>query len=341
MEYKFIARVGVELEGGWDTPPERLTGDGSVRGLDTPYRGECATPIPGVAPRSIKKWMLEHYPTAVNGTCGMHVHVSLKKLSDYRRCMEPEFNDLLLVMLKEWGERMHIISQHPFWARLKGEWQPDGFNYCAKEFKPEAQIWHKQRHGDRYCQINYTWSRYGTIEVRVLPMFKIPDIAVSAVVNLLKVFETFLTQTVEDTTEDVCKVAVDTEDGPVENATIGMRIVGDVMPPERESVQLVQPRNLWRPDDIPNDCRPDAGQRHVRTTVEIARIQRPRQVFPITVSLSDAAHRPELTHTRTYRYTPSRFSLEPNSSVGLHSNSRVYGHRFTFDPLTNEIHPRR
>ena len=308
MEYKFIARVGVELEGGWDdTPPEGLTGDGSVRGLDTTYRGECATPIPGVAPRSIKKWMLEHYPTAVNGTCGMHVHVSLKKLSDYRRCMEPEFNDLLLVMLKEWGERMHIISQHPFWARLKGEWQPDGFNYCAKEFKPEAQIWHKQRHGDRYCQINYTWSRYGTIEVRVLPMFKIPDIAVSAVVNLLKVFETFLTQTVEDTTEDVCKVAVD----PVENATIGMRIVGDVMPPERESVQLVQPRNLWRPDDIPNDCRPDAGQRHVRTTVEIARIQRPRQVFPITVSLSDAQIHP------------------------------IYGHRFTFDPLTNEIHPRR
>lgn len=183
--YRYVNRVGIELEGGWNDPVDFvLEHDGSVM-VDATYNGEM--PSPPLPPRDISKWMKEHYPDAVNASCGMHVHVSVKHQSHYSRLMEKEFRDFMKSSLKVWGEKLSIRSDHPFWSRLRGE-----NSFCKDEFYPELQVQHREKGPERYTMLNYTWARYGTVECRVLPGFSAAVIGISAVYAVVDTFEAYL-----------------------------------------------------------------------------------------------------------------------------------------------------
>ena len=183
--YRYVNKVGVELEGGWNGDKDfQLEHDGSVH-VDADYVGEA--PSPPLAPRAVPAWMKEHYPDAVNVTCGMHVHVSVKHQWHYARLMEPEFLAYVKNALQTWGEQLFIREEHPFWDRLKGR-----NDYCKDEFVPELQVKHKEKGGNRYTMLNYTWARYRTVECRVLPAFAACEIAISAVFAVVDTFEAYL-----------------------------------------------------------------------------------------------------------------------------------------------------
>lgn len=188
MPYEFINRVGVELEGGWTDPNFLIGHDGSVN-VRANVVGELASPP--LLPEELEEWMAKHYPDAVNETCGMHVHVSLKSVASYSALMERPFFDFFVPHLRKWGEKKKIIKTHPFWARVNGigDWAQ---RYCKMEFIPEKQVHRKDRHNDRYTALNYTWARYKTVECRLLPAFKMPKIGISAVTAVMDGFESFL-----------------------------------------------------------------------------------------------------------------------------------------------------
>lgn len=184
-QYRYVNKVGVELEGGWNAPLDfQLDHDGSVH-VDAEYVGEV--PSPPLKPRAVPKWMLAHYPDAVNDSCGMHVHVSVNHQWHYAKLMEPEFFSFIKAALKAWGQQLRIRDEHPFWSRLKGQ-----NRYCLDEFRPDTQIVHRDKGGDRYTMLNYTWARYRTVECRVLPAFASVEIAISAVYAVVDSFETYL-----------------------------------------------------------------------------------------------------------------------------------------------------
>lgn len=211
QRYRYVNKIGVELEGGWNgNVPFQLEHDGSVH-VTADYTGEV--PSPPLRPQEVVSWMREHYPDAVNDTCGMHVHVSVKHQWHYARLMDKEFFDFLKTSLAAWGKKLSIREEHPFWARLRG-----GNDYCKDEFHPELQIQHRDKGGERYTMLNYTWSRYRTVECRVLPGFAACEIAISAVLHLVNTFEEYLVANCRSTTPSleglvrVAEVPLDNED---------------------------------------------------------------------------------------------------------------------------------
>jgi hypothetical protein len=188
MDFNAIDRVGIELEGGWNTQPANAAyhHDGSVRTVSSPISGEqVSAPINNWA--GVADWVTTAYPTESNVSCGLHVHASFKSRSDYAKLMSAEFYAYFLDRMKAWGERVHLPQTHAFWTRL------NGFNrYCEKVFLPEQQVQTRFKTGVRYAQLNYCFRLHGTIECRLMPVFKQARIAVSAVQEILSCYEDFL-----------------------------------------------------------------------------------------------------------------------------------------------------
>ena len=190
-----IDLVGVELEGGWGIVPpggyvERDTSvkpwatDGDRRSY--PHTGEIICRPPKV-PAGIGVWMRKYYPPCVNHTCGLHVHMSFKKNKYYTMLMEQEYQETMLHFLGEWAKGEGLESDHPIWSRLNGESE-----YCTKNFWPDLQVaetrkdFDHHRIGNRYTAISYR-GEYKTIEVRVLPMMKDPEMGVRAVKRVMDI----------------------------------------------------------------------------------------------------------------------------------------------------------
>lgn len=185
---KYIDRIGVELEGGWDDEPSGMKHDGSVR-VQASFVGEIAGP-----PKKFGdglRWVYDHNPPYVNETCGMHVHMSFKRPLDYARLADSEQSlDYVNKKLIEWGKNTmmgRIRPKHPFWARLTGENQ-----YCRKNWHPEVQMNANGRSGQRYSMFNFCYGEHKTLEVRTLPAFSDPIVAVDAIYNLVRSIETYL-----------------------------------------------------------------------------------------------------------------------------------------------------
>ena len=183
LQGRYVALAGVELEGGWDEWPENdridIGSDGSVR-ADAPHVGEIRTaPLP---PGQMLRLVPEIYPDEVNKTCGLHLHMSFRSLVSYGALCEDEFWPFLSGRLEVWGERANIKNPE-FWARLRGE-----NNYCSNSCKGpyRRQQTRATDRGDvRYAPVNYCWGLHKTVEVRVLPMFKRPEVAVTALRQVL------------------------------------------------------------------------------------------------------------------------------------------------------------
>lgn len=186
-----IKLVGVELEGGWQTAPadlSRMIGDGSIqlqRGGNILHVGEIPSP-PLASPPELFTWMTANYPQYTNSSCGMHVHVSFKSQNSYLRIMDKAFFDHMIEKLYAWGRETGIQDTN-FFDRLEGK-----NTYCKKEYNPMGQVKYTQKGPHRYSILNYCHGRYGTAELRVLPLFKTLDEAQKAITAYFTIVEDWL-----------------------------------------------------------------------------------------------------------------------------------------------------
>lgn len=244
-----IRKVGIELEGGWVTlpPGTELVRDGSVsieqeipQDLMNAYRGATTMaaqtkahkaisawqeahpapahigelPSPPMEPERIKDFLKKFYPSHVNATCGMHVHMSFNTKLTYQRLMVPEYQDAIVEYLTKWAE-VTLPAEHGIFPRLAGT-----NVFCRKNFWPDQQAsamkkeYNRGAGVNRYTMIHYAHGTHGTIECRVLPMMENPELAYEAISEVLRITNAFiLTQIRKEIAERI--VIEDEGDGEV------------------------------------------------------------------------------------------------------------------------------
>ena len=196
------SKVGIEIEGLWNdlravrnrADEAGLTGctDGSVNtNLDStasPYEFQTH---PGSLREAVSQ-LVSFYPDETNASCGMHVHVSFNVSTDATLLASQEFYDYFRARWIAWGRREHVWGEGTeaaaarglFWARLYGQ-----NDFCRINRSSERHFLTM----DRYHQLNFSaWNEHRTIECRLLPMFKSASLGVSAVQELLSIFEDYL-----------------------------------------------------------------------------------------------------------------------------------------------------
>lgn len=200
-----VARVGVELEGGWvKLPPNvgALEHDGSV--FKCPVKGVQIPPIAGmpvgelasepIEPIRVADWMRKNYPTHVDATCGLHVHMSFKSALYYAWLMDADFQTTMGWYLEEFGREERLSPVHPLWPRVRGE-----SKHCKFLFWADMQTQRRQKNhnmeaeGNRYTAINYCFGLHKTLECRLLPMFTDVNQAIRAVHRVMEVTNASLT----------------------------------------------------------------------------------------------------------------------------------------------------
>ncbi len=162
MPFRYIDKMGIELEGGWHNRPAGCGSDGSVSvaGMQT---GEMVSrPIAELS--DALAWMKEFYPDGTSHTCGMHVHFSFRRPSDYARLMDKPFHDFFKTEMRKFGIERAITNQN-FWKRLDGD-----NTYCQDKWQPELQAKQTMKNaGVRYAHWNFCHKLHGTVECRMLP----------------------------------------------------------------------------------------------------------------------------------------------------------------------------
>lgn len=133
-------------------------------------------------------WMKKNYPSHVNGTCGLHVHMSFKSMRYYQALMIPEYQKTIIAYITKWGLKEGFAKDHPLWARLGGKNE-----YCKDEFHADTQsrktskAYDHHGEGNRYTMINYCHGLHTTLECRLLPMFDKPEEGIKAVQEILDI----------------------------------------------------------------------------------------------------------------------------------------------------------
>lgn len=185
-----VAKWGVELEGAWNHEPadsRRLVDDCSVRCCGS-YRSGAE-----YRSRILRTWsatctaVRENYPDVVDGSCGMHVHMSFHHREEIVFLGDSErYQDYLLMKLRRWGVRAAIKNPH-FWSRLEGR-----NSFCQLSWNPRRLV-DPGCGDDRYRVVNFSaFHRHGTVEVRVLPMFRNREIALNAIRVVLSATDRYL-----------------------------------------------------------------------------------------------------------------------------------------------------
>lgn len=187
-------KIGVELEGGWASDPNELLeyselvdvkGDGSVRDVGR-YPGEV-TVGPYDRMDRCHAAMAHCYPAQQNASCGLHVHLSFSR-EDMRRLATKGFLQHLKAFWEDWGKRAKIHKTSPYWTRLAGL-----HRYCLFSDDPARCF-------DHYSMVNFgAWQEHGTVECRLLPMFKNPLLAQKAVQAVVDCFEEWLNKPASET----------------------------------------------------------------------------------------------------------------------------------------------
>jgi hypothetical protein len=196
MQLRRIDRIGVELEGAWNYDPDyyshaNASGERANMGEDCSVRCEGEV-ISGGELRSapstwegIRSLMSTCYPDVVDSSCGMHVHISLKSKLDYCRLMARPFYDFFLREITYWASN-NVRAGSRFWNRLEGT------SYAQADiFEPEMGVYGGE--ADRYAFLNFNaYGRFGTLEIRLLPMFNDSRVAIKAVRETLEIVERYL-----------------------------------------------------------------------------------------------------------------------------------------------------
>lgn len=186
MKFRYIDKVGVEIEGGWNTvPPAGNPGyDGSVS-VAAAVIGELKS-RPLVQWETIEKYVRDNWPHVTHASCGFHIHVSLKSDHLYASLMDERFYNFFLTRMDLFGRTMNITNQQ-FWSRLRGE-----NRFCNRRWAAERQAEQTQKTEVRYAHWNFCYLQHGTAECRMLPTFRKVDTAVASLKEVLGCVEDWL-----------------------------------------------------------------------------------------------------------------------------------------------------
>lgn len=166
--------------------------------LENAIRGRAPDLQQGELPSEILEvekfpaWMKAYYPSHVNGTCGLHVHMSFINAVYYQRLMTPKYPATIIAYIAAWAKKENLDPKHPLWDRLAGKSE-----YCQHRFYADQQATspkdhNRSRAGHRYTVVNYCHREHGTIEVRLLPMMDASDQGIRAVQAVLDITNAFL-----------------------------------------------------------------------------------------------------------------------------------------------------
>lgn len=215
---RFVDKVGVELEGFYsDSSWSRISGvvehtDNSFRTTKPGFKNRefiperpfsMASNVEEEEKLNLKLWLKRNYPDFTNYQCGFHVHVSLQNPEYYRLLMTEEFYNFYLDQYTLWGKLNKVPKSALFWKRLEGKKlgkRRNRMNFAKKHFCSKNIIEQVHGRGDRYCHLNFAYYKYKTVESRLLPMFKTPELAYSAVMELIRIIEKYLSFTVNTET---------------------------------------------------------------------------------------------------------------------------------------------
>jgi hypothetical protein len=143
-----------------------------------------------------KEWLKLNYPSSVNDSCGMHVHMAMRTAGSYQRTMVPEYVQTVREEFKKWADA-HLPAGHHIHSRLAGE-----SRYCQPLFFADKQARTREKDPSvdstrgksfhRYTMINWCYLRHGTVECRLLPMMPDKDIAQAAIEHLINITNAFI-----------------------------------------------------------------------------------------------------------------------------------------------------
>lgn len=186
-------RVGIEIEGFWYDRREAQR-RASGLGMSGYHDGSCQEPsddvagwefqtVPGSLGQALNQ-LHSLYPDKTNNSCGMHVHVSWSDPTDVTLFATQAFFDYFKARWTAWGTANQITPGSAFWRRLNGD-----NNFCQiNRDMSDREITRM----DRYHQLNFSsWGEHKTIECRLLPMFYNESLAISAVQELVSIYEDF------------------------------------------------------------------------------------------------------------------------------------------------------
>lgn len=228
METRFIDKVGVELEGGWNRdflpnepiifdqsvgkapygPPAVLSGrpcgcgDG-CKPVSCCHWGEIASPPLQFV--EALKWTRDHFPDGVNLSCGFHVHISLKTDLLYAMLMSKRYFDHFLVEVKEWAKKEKLPKGHPFWERYNNKYNPKApdvlstiARFCNRPYAAPRQIHMTHKADERRTPLNYCHALHGTIECRLFPAFEEVERCLSAIDFFVRTTEEWLAENIRN-----------------------------------------------------------------------------------------------------------------------------------------------
>ena len=187
-----IHKIGVEIEGGWNignvpsASPGSVQTDASVSFSESGVEGREFVSQPTENPMELTTWMRRVYPPHTNSSCGLHVHVSLKNPIDYARILDRRFYNYFTDEMTDWGKVAKIKNKN-FFSRLEGN-----NHFCKKVWQPEKQMAQTTKDSVRYAHWNFCWGIRKTAECRMLPTFRDPNVAIAAVLRVVKSVEDYL-----------------------------------------------------------------------------------------------------------------------------------------------------
>ena len=114
--------------------------------------------------RNLTPIILRNYPHNTNTSCGGHFHISFKNTKCYGIAMNKKLWSLIKRKLGAYVNK-NCTSEE---AQITHS-RIHGVSYCYNKYLAEDQM---MGDGDRYCHLNFAYQKHGTMEVRILPMYK-------------------------------------------------------------------------------------------------------------------------------------------------------------------------
>lgn len=195
MSYKYINRIGLELESGWKTKRGDIHKDDSLKS-DQFYNSACYGELvsePLEDETQVIKWLQDAY-SDISETpvcCAFHIHVSFKHINYYAQCMSKDFFSKFLQHMEQWAKD-YPIRNDAFWDRLRGK-----NRYCIPEYRGDKQSICKTKDEARenhlrQTMLNYCFGLYKTLENRLFPTFVTCHAAIEATKSYLNFIESYL-----------------------------------------------------------------------------------------------------------------------------------------------------
>lgn len=207
---KYIHRIGVEMEGAWSRPLFEISRDGSVNMNHLLCHCEChgdyfcdccaekcdhdkrlaigeIQSMPMETLNHVQEFINTTYPTHINETCGLHVHVSMSN-ENYALLMNRKYFNQFTRCMVNFKNTLPYRDQEAFAPRLAGK-----NKYTKNTFMPLKQFRQQRKyHPYRYTSLNYCYRIHNTVETRVFPMFSTPELCYNAVKAFINSVESYL-----------------------------------------------------------------------------------------------------------------------------------------------------